>query len=234
MVGAPGLALAPARLLGTDDATDIAVLEVPTLAGRAPLPIGRPAALRVGDLVLAAGSPFALPNSWSLGLVSGLGRSGVGVNPRGYEAFIQTDAAANLGSSGGPLLDTDGRVVGVMSAILSRSGAHQGVSLAVPIDVVLDAVHRITGTGGASARPSLGASLRPVAGGLLVTRLEPGGAGARQGLALGDVLREADGVPLATAADLQRVLWALPEGGTLRLVVVRAGSLVQLTVRPVR
>lgn len=232
VVVAPGSGPLEARLLGVDDATDVAVLHVPALADRVPLPLGDPRALRVGDIVLAAGSPFALPNSWSLGLVSGLGRSGIGVNPRGYESFIQTDAAANLGSSGGPLLDEGGRVVGVMTAILSRSGAHQGVSLAVPIDVVMQAMARLTGASGAGPRPTLGLSLRPAAGGLLVTRLEARGAAARQGLQPGDLLREAGGLRLGTAADLQRALWDLPAGTPLALTVVRAGRTLVLHLTP--
>lgn len=234
IVQAPGTGPLEARLLGVDDATDVAVLSVPALADRVPLPRADPRGLRVGDIVLAAGSPFALPNSWSLGLVSGLGRSGVGVNPRGYESFIQTDAAANLGSSGGPLLDTSGRVVGVMTAILSRTSAHQGVSLAMPIDVVMDAVGRITGTGRAGTRPTLGLSLRPAPGGLVVTRVESGGAAERQGLLPGDFLQEAGGVRLGTAADLQAALWDVPQGGSLVLTLVRGGRTVVLHLLPDR
>ncbi|MGE0191660.1 MAG: S1C family serine protease [Planctomycetota bacterium] len=224
-VTAPGSGPHVAQLVGVDDATDTALLRVPQLADRLPLPPADLRGLRIGDVVLAAGSPFALPNSWSLGLVSGLGRSGLGVNPRGYESFIQTDAAANLGSSGGPLLDADGRVVGVMTAILSRGGTHQGVSLATPIDAVFSAVARLLGERGPGRRDGpapLGLSVRPLAGqGLVVTRIDVGGAAERAGLRPGDVLTHVGSTPLTEAATLQEQAWQLPPGGSLVLSYLR-------------
>ena len=236
LVTAPGSGPHVAELVGADDATDTALLRVAALSDRLPLPMGDPRALRAGDLVLAAGSPFALPNSWSLGLVSGVGRSGLGVNPRGFESFIQTDAAANLGSSGGPLLDADGRVVGVMTAILSRGGTHQGVSLATPIDVVLGAVARLLGERGPGSRaepPQLGLSVRPLVGaGLVVTRIDPGSPAERAGLRPGDVLTHAGSTPLSDAADLQREAWQLPPGGSLVLSYVRNAQRARAVLTP--
>ncbi len=234
LVTAPGSGPHVARIVGVDEATDIAVLHVPALVDRPPLPIGDPRALRVGEVVLLAGSPFALPNSWSLGIVSGLGRSGLGVSPRAFEDFIQTDAAANLGSSGGPLLSSDGRVIGVISAILSRGGAHQGVTLATPIDAVLAAVARIAGRSSdrpARAALALGLSVRPQSGGLIVTRVEDGGAAARGGLRPGDVLTRAGDRPLTTAADLHRATWDVPEGGALSITFLRAGRVERTSLR---
>jgi serine protease Do len=214
-----------AEVLGQDEATDVALLRVP-LRGLSPLPAGDARSLRVGDWVLAAGSPYHLEHSWSVGIVSGLHRSNVGVNPKGYEDFIQTDAAANLGNSGGPLLDASGRVVGMVTAILTRAGGHQGVTLATPIDAVLDAAARLSGRGG--ARPSLGAVVRELdsrgaAGtGLEVTRFYAGSAAEAAGLRPGDVIESVDGAVVTRAADLQRIVWAKP-AGTVFLVVFRRG-----------
>jgi serine protease Do len=219
---------ADAHLVGQDEATDTALLRV-NATGLTALPIGNPRALRVGQWVLACGSPYNLPNSWSVGIVSGLGRDNVGVGPRTVRDFIQTDAAANLGNSGGPLLDADGRVVGVMTAILSRTGGHQGVSLAVPIDTALGAVQRMRrGGGGMAPRPSLGLRVRPspspvgdTPGGLLVTGFDPRSSAADAGLAAGDVILVAEGIALRHVADLQRIVLAHKPGDVLALTVQR-------------
>jgi serine protease Do len=225
-----------AQVLGQDPATDVAVLRVP-LTGLVPLPIGDPSALRVGQWVLTVGSPFRLPHSYAAGIVSGLGRSGVGVRLEGYEDFIQTDAAANLGNSGGPLLDASGRGVGMVAAILSRTGRSEGITLAVPIDVALEAARRLAGGGGA-ARPTLGVVVREVAGdarlggdGLEVTRFHHDAPAEAAGLRAGDVIVSVDGQPTPRAADLQRLVWAHPAGTALTVVFRRAGRLLQVAIR---
>ena len=218
-----------AEVAGVDDATDTAVLRIPG-APRPALATGSSHALRKGDRVLAVGSPFHLANSWSAGIVSGLHRSGLGVNPRGYESYIQTDAAANLGNSGGPLLNAQGQVVGVVSAILSRSGGSQGIALAVPIEAVLQGVQRATGA--RPARPSLGLSVRAQSGrGLVVTRLDGRGPAAQAGLRMGDVLESCDGQPLRAAADLQQRVWNLPSGSTARITINRGGRRFVVNLR---
>ena len=212
-----------AEIVGHDDALDLTVLRVP-LRGLVPLAVGDARTLRVGDWVLAAGSPFRLSHSWSAGIVSGLHRRQVALEPRAYEDFIQTDAAANLGSSGGPLLDASGRVVGVLTQILTRSGGFQGISLATPIEPVLQAARRIAG---AQARPSLGVVVRAAGGaggGLEITRVNAGSPAESAGLTVGDVVRSVDGVAVNTPDDLQRALWAQAPGARAKLAVVRRGA----------
>ena len=235
VVTIPGRGAVDATLVGQDDATDTALLRV-GVQGLRPLATGDPRSLRVGQWVLACGSPYNMPNSWSVGIVSGLGRDNVGVGPRAIADFIQTDAAANLGNSGGPLLDADGRVVGVMTAILSRTGGHQGVGLALPIDVAMQAVARMRGGRTAAPRPSLGVRVRglstaaDVPAGLLVTGFDPGASAQAAGVQVRDVLLRADGVLLQRTADLQRVAWSRKRGDVVRLMVQRGGRRFEVRV----
>jgi serine protease Do len=232
MVGVKGRGTLEAEVVGYDEATDVALLRVPA-RGLVPLRPGDPRSLRVGQWVLAAGSPYHLERSWSVGIVSGLHRSQVGVNPKGYEDYIQTDAAANLGNSGGPLLDESGEVVGMVTAILSRAGGHQGVTLVTPIDVVMEAAARLRG--GGAERPSLGvvvreADARSGAAGLEVSRFHPGSPAAAAGLRAGDVIVALDGAPIARTADLQRIVWSRPPGTTFLLAFLRAGARMEARV----
>ena len=223
-----------ARIVGVDDATDVALLKV-NLAGLRPLVLGDARTLRKGQWVLAAGSPFHLPRSYSVGIVSGLGRSGVGTQLKGYEDFIQTDAASNVGNSGGPLLNASGEVVGMMTAILSRTGRSQGVGLAVPIGAVVDSLRRMQGT--AAPRPTMGVVVREQEGrasrpaGLLVTRFLPGAPAQAAGLQVGDLILEVGGIAMRRVADLQRVVWSKPSGTTLPVVFVRNAKRYVLHVR---
>ncbi len=235
LVTLPGRGAMDATLVGQDEATDTALLRVAAQGLRA-LPTGDPRTLKVGQWVLACGSPYNMPNSWSVGIVSGLGRSNVGVGPRAIADYIQTDAAANLGNSGGPLMNGDGHVVGVMTAILSRTGGHQGVGLAVPVDVVMQAVARMRGGTSAPQRPSLGVRVRAirtaadVPAGLLVTGFDPNSAAQAAGVQVRDVLLRADDVPLRSAADLQRLVWTLKRWEVVQLVVQRGGRRMTLRV----
>src|SRR5262249_41986726 len=151
-------------------------------------------------------------------------------NPGGFEDFIQTDAAANVGSSGGPLLDASGRVVGLVTAILSRTGGFQGVSLAVPIDVVMATAQALRDTGHV-VRPSIGLRLRaaaplrairlPGGAGLEVTEFGDDSSARRAGLRRGDVVLSVDGVPTPTRGILQRLVWSKRRGDTVTLRVQR-------------
>jgi serine protease Do len=210
-----------ARVLAVDAAVDVALLRI-DVQGLVPLPIGDPHALKVGDWVLAVGNPWNLSRSWSLGIVSGLHR-----DPQifeGYEDFVQTDAAINVGNSGGPLLDAAGRVVGVSTAILSRSGGNQGVAFAFPIDVVVQAVDQLRTTGRVR-RASLGVVVRTLPGevGLQVVRFAEDSPAKRAGLREGDVILKVDDVRVASKAVLQRAVWDKPAGARVRLEVWREG-----------
>ncbi len=235
LVRLPGQPLMDARLVGSDKATDVAVLKV-NLQGLRPLPLGTSTRLRRGAWLLAAGSPYELSNSWSVGIVSGLHRSRVGVSPSAYQDYIQTDAAANLGNSGGPLIDASGQVVGVMTAILSRTGGHQGVGLAVPIEAVRASVDRIL-TGGTARRPTIGVRVREVrgtmgrSGGLQVTGFEAVSPAVRAGLRIGDVILVAGGEVVGRSVDLQRLVWARRAGELMTLLVRRGTHRFEVRVR---
>jgi serine protease Do len=232
-VSLPGRPTVRAEVLGGDEATDVAVLRIPA-SGLPMLPTGETRTLRPGRWVLAVGSPYHLPRSWSVGIVSAMHRSQVGVSLRGYEDFLQTDAAANVGNSGGPLLDANGLAVGMVTAILSRTGTSQGVSLAVPIEVVLDVARRIAGGGGV-ARASLGVVVREVevpggASGLEITRFHAGSPGAAAGLRVGDVLVAVEGVRTPRTPDLQRAIWERAAGAAVAVDFLRAGRTLRVSV----
>ncbi len=218
-----------AEVVGYDEAADVALLRIPA-GGLVAAQRGSARSLQKGDWVLAAGSPYRLPRSWSVGIVSGLGRRGIGVSPRAVEDYIQTDAAANLGNSGGPLFSAAGQVVGVVTVILSRATGSQGVTLAVPIDVVTDAVTRLQG--GAPARPELGLRVRQSPGGPVVSSVDQGGASHAAGLRVGDQIVEVAGTAIRTSADLQRAWWQAAGSGSVRFIFVRGGQRLQATVVP--
>jgi serine protease Do len=233
-VEVPGRAAVAAQVLGHDESVDLTVLRVP-LQGLRPLAVGDSRALRVGDWVLSAGSPFRLPRSYSAGIVSGLHRTQVALEPRAYEDFIQTDAAANLGSSGGPLLDAQGRAVGMLTQIMTRSGGFQGVSLATPIEPVLAAARRILGGGSAGTPATLGIVVeeRRTGGsglGVQITRFLPGSAAQAAGLQVGDLITEVDGSATGSTARVQEVLRGRRAGDRVRVRYARSGVQAEVEV----
>ncbi len=228
----------PARLVATDAVVDVAVLKIEA-TGLVPLPIGDPATLKVGQWVMAAGSPYRLARSLTIGVVSGLSRSEVGVNPDGWEDYVQTDAAINLGNSGGPLLDAVGRVIGMNTGILSRTTGNQGVGFAAPIDVVVKVAEMLKATGRVT-RTTLGAVVRavppeassalPGGGGVEVTRLLDDSPARRAGLRPGDVILSADGKATRYRGALQRQIWSKSAGDTVALRVWRSGDVSEVAV----
>lgn len=231
-----------ARVAGTDPVIDVAVLKVEA-TGLPTLSIGDPRAVRLGAWVLAVGSPYRLARSYTVGIVSGLERSDVGT-PNPFEDFIQHDASVNVGSSGGPLLDASGRVVGVNTAILSRTVGNQGISFAVPVDVVVPSYEAIRATGRPPRRATVGASVRDLAAreaigvpggvGQVVTRFAEDSAARRAGLAEGDVVLAVDGIETPTRGALLRTLWARGAGGRpVTFDVWRRGQTMRVTVTPV-
>ena len=178
-----------AQVLGTDAATDIAVLRIP-VQGLQPVTLGDPAQLQVGDPVLAIGAPFGLAQTATAGIVSATGRSLPG---DGAVPFIQTDAAVNPGNSGGPLFDAAGNVVGINAQIYSRTGGYQGLSFAIPVDVAMRVSRQIVATGSAQ-HARLGVAVQdltqPLADsfglarpdGALVSQVVPGSPAAKAGL----------------------------------------------------
>jgi S1-C subfamily serine protease len=220
----PGGRAVQARLIGTDDRHDLAVLRVPEMAMR-PLPLGRSADLQVGQFVFAIGNPFGLDFTLTTGVVSALGRDVPGERGLVIRGAIQTDAAINPGNSGGPLLDSAGRVIGVNTAIFSPSGASAGIGFAVPVDAVRRVVPQLIARGryappalGISGDPRFDAMLRASGAppGVVVMDVLPGGPAAAAGLrparmtedgfVPGDVIEAVDGERVGTLDDLLAVL----------------------------
>lgn len=233
-----------AELLGTDPETDVAVLRLPTRGLPAgtltAVPLADSDALRVGDFVVAIGNPFGLKQTVTSGIVSGLGRSGLGIE--GYESFIQTDASINPGNSGGPLVNLRGELVGINTAILAPGGGNIGIGFAIPSNMARAVMEQILlhgqvrrgefGIAVQDLTPELAAALG-VEGrsGALVTAVEPGSAAAESGLRQGDLVLRLDGRPVNGAADIRTRFGLLPVGTKVTLEVLRAGRPLTLTGR---
>jgi serine protease Do len=225
----------PARIIGTDEATDLAVLKVESRTSLPAVPWGNSSALRVGQWVLAAGNPFRLGGSVTVGIVSARGRE-IGVGP--FDDFIQTDAAVNPGNSGGPLFNTAGEVIGINTAIYSPTGAYAGISFATPSDIarpVIDALLH----GGRVERGWLGVSVRDQPGepgsagprGVLVAAVERGSPAARAGLRIGDTVVALNGERVESSRTLVRGVAAVPPGQTVTLTVMRDGRAIELPIQ---
>src|SRR5690606_7984255 len=226
-----------AKLIGADPRTDVALLKVegknlPTVK------LGSSDELKVGEWVLAIGSPFGFDHSVTAGIVSAKGRSLPNEN---YVPFIQTDVAINPGNSGGPLFNLDGEVVGINSQIFTRSGGFMGLSFAIPITVALDVANQLKETGKVS-RGWLGVVIQEVnkdlaesfgldrpAGALVAQVLEDGPA-AKGGLRVGDVILRLDNHPIVMSSDLPQRVGILKPGTTSRLEVMRDGQRRSLNV----
>jgi putative serine protease PepD len=221
-----------ATLQGKDDATDIAVLKVdPSGLTLHPLELGSSAALKVGDELAAIGSPFGYASSISTGIVSGLDRTIEAPNGFTVAHAIQTDAALNPGNSGGPILDAEGRVVGVADQI-ATGGTEQsaGVGFAVPIDLGADEIDQLA-TGGTVAHAYLGVSTGDTAGtaGAAVGDVTQGGPAAAAGLRAGDIVTAIDGKPIDGSADLVAAIAAKQPGDTIVLTVRRGSGTESIT-----
>lgn len=228
----------PAKVLGADPATDVAVLKVEA-TGLPVVSLGDPGRIEVGDPVLAIGAPYGLEQSATQGIVSAKGRSlpGDTVVP-----FIQTDAAVNPGNSGGPLFDGRGQVVGINAQIYSQSGGFQGLSFAIPIDVALKVKDQIVATGKvAHARLGVAAQdlTQPLADsfglkrpdGALVAQVEPGSAAQAAGLKAGDVITEVNGKPVPRSGALSSLIALSSPGEKVKLKVWRDHGWQQVEAR---
>ena len=229
----------PARILGRDPRTDLAVLRIDAAGERLPALAFRDSdEVEVGDVVLAIGNPFGVGQTVTQGIVSALARTGVGVTD--YKFFIQTDAAINPGNSGGALITTDGRLIGINTAIFSRSGGSIGIGFAIPSNMVRRVVAGFTGAG--LARPWIGARMESVTAeiahavglprplGAIVSEVAPNSPGARAGLRRGDVIVSFDGRPVEDVEALRFRLATREPRGSVRLGVFRHGREVVLTL----
>lgn len=224
-----------AKVLGVDPATDVAVLKIDT-KDLPTVQFGDSRPLRVGDYVLAIGSPFGFEHSATSGIVSAKGRSLPGDS---YVPFIQTDVAVNPGNSGGPLFDSDGRVIGINSQIYSRTGGYEGLSFAIPIDVALHVKDQILATGEAQ-HAQLGVTIQELnqaladsfhlqsPSGALVSSIAPDSAAQKAGLRPGDVILSFDGHPIEHSGDLAAMVGMAKPGANVTLEVMRAGNKEQI------
>ena len=227
-----------AKVLGADAKTDIAVLKIEAKD----LPVaklGKTSELKVGEWVLAIGSPFGFENTVTAGVVSAKGRS---LPDDSAVPFIQTDVAINPGNSGGPLFNTRGEVVGINSQIYTRSGGYQGVSFAIPIDVANKIKNQIVATGKVE-HARLGVSVQEVnqafadsfklakPEGALVSSVEKGSPADKAGLQSGDVIQQVNGKPVVSSGDLPAVIGLASPGDTVKLSVWRQGASKELSAK---
>jgi serine protease Do len=227
----------PAKLIGVDKRTDVAVIKID--ASDLPfVSIGDPEKLRVGDWVLAIGSPFGFESTVTAGIVSAKGRS---LPQENYVPFIQTDVAINPGNSGGPLFNLAGEVVGINAQIYSRTGGFMGLSFAIPIDVAVDVANQLK-TDGRVKRGRIGVVIQEVtaelaesfgldrARGALVSRVEKGAAASKAGIATSDIILTFDGTEVETSNDLPRIVGQTRPGKKVEVEVWRNKKLKTLTL----
>jgi len=221
-----------AEIVGSDPATDIAVLKVEPV-GLVEIPIGNSDELEVGDFVIAIGNPFGLGNTVTSGIVSALGRTGISRN--GYEDFIQTDASINPGNSGGALVNMRGELVGINSAIISRSGGNVGIGFAVPSEIARSIMRQIIDFGevrrgllgvsintiDAESAKALGAE---VDSGALIASIEPGSAAEDAGLRVDDIIVRVNDAKIDSSRELANAIGLKASGEEVKIEFVRDGK----------
>ena len=228
-----------AQVVGVDPATDIALVKI-SARNLKPIPWGDSARLKIAEWVLAIGNPYQLNQTVTLGIVSALGRTNLGIT--GYEDFIQTDAAINPGNSGGALINSRGELIGINTAIFTESRGYQGIGFAVPSNLARRVMDDLIAYGEVR-RGSIGAvELMPVtpdiarqlelprAEGLLVARMSRASAAYEAGVRPGDVVLTCNGAKVGSAAQMWRIVADAPIGTSVKLGVRRADRVVTLTV----
>jgi serine protease Do/serine protease DegQ len=228
-----------AKVVGSDPGTDVAVLQVEDTKNLAQLKLGDSGSVQVGDFVVAIGNPFGLQHTVTSGIVSALGRSGI--NPDGYEDFIQTDASINPGNSGGALINLRGELIGINSAIFSNSGGNIGIGFAIPVNIAKTIMGQILQFGEVK-RGLLGVSISDfnaesakafgVEGqteGALVQEVVSGSAAEKAGIEVGDVIVSIDGSRVKSASDLRNTVGLKRSGDSVKVDVLREGKRRQFT-----
>jgi serine protease Do len=226
-----------AKVIGTDKRTDVALIKIEA-NGLPTVKLGDPGKLRVGEWVVAIGSPFGFESSVTAGIVSAKGRA---LPQENFVPFIQTDVAINPGNSGGPLFNMKGEVVGINSQIYSRTGGYMGVAFAIPIDVAMEVQSQLR-TSGRVSRGRIGVVIQELtkeladsfglakASGALVNSVEKGGPAEKAGIEAGDVILKFDGKTVSTSSDLPRIVGATKPGSRVSMQVWRKGTTRDLTV----
>jgi serine protease DegQ len=227
-----------AKIIGTDQETDLAVLQVDA-AELPAITFGEADKLKVGDVVLAIGNPFGVGQTVTMGIVSALGRSGLQINT--YENFIQTDAAINPGNSGGALTDASGNLIGINTAIYSRSGGSMGIGFAIPVSTAKQVMEQIIASGavtrgwiGVEAQEitsELAESFRlPSTAGALIAGVLKGAPADRAGLRPGDILTAIDTKPVGSPTDMLNIVAGLAPGKTVNIRIRRDQKDVDIPV----
>jgi len=226
-----------AQIVGADTPSDVAVLKVKA-DGLAQIALGDSSKAEVGDFVVAIGNPFGLQHTVTSGIISGLSRSGI--NPDGYEDFIQTDASINPGNSGGALVNLRGELIGINTAILSRSGGNIGIGFAIPVNMAHSVMEQLIKYGTVK-RGQLGVSMYtvtpdiahslglPSAVGALVSQVVEGSPAERAGIRTGDVITSVNGQPVKSNSELRNTIGLLRVGDKLDIGLVRDGKPVRVS-----
>jgi Do/DeqQ family serine protease len=226
-----------AEIVGSDEATDIALNKVEG-KGLVEMPIGDSEIVRVGDFVLAIGNPFGLGHTVTSGIVSALGRTGI--NRTGYEDFIQTDASINPGNSGGALVNMRGELVGINSAIISRSGGNVGIGFAVPTEIARSVMNQILDFGEVR-RGLLGVSIQTidsdiakaleinVDSGALISLIEPGSAAEDAGLRVDDIIVAVNDEKISGASELRNTIGLMGFGEEIEIEFIRGDEALSTT-----
>ena len=228
-----------ASVVGSDPESDLAVLRIPADHKLPVIAFGSSDTLRVGDSVLAIGNPFGVGQTVTSGIVSALGRSHLGINT--FENFIQTDAAINPGNSGGALVDANGHLVGINTAIYSQSGGSMGIGFAIPVSLAKNVMEQIVKTGGVTRgwvgievqeiTPELAESFKLAdTRGALIAGVMRGSPADKAGIKPGDVLTQVAGKPVKDAQAMLELIAALEPGKTARFELKREGRVVGLDI----
>jgi serine protease Do/serine protease DegQ len=228
-----------AKVTGSDSETDVAVLELQDFEGLSALPLGDSDKLRVGDFVLAIGNPFGLGQTVTSGIVSGLSRSGLGIEE--YEDFIQTDASINPGNSGGALVNLKGELIGINTAIVSPAGGNVGIGFAIPINMARQ-IHEQLVAHGEVKRGRIGVQIHDLTpelaeafgidspNGAVVSQVLPGSPAEQAGLEAGDVVIEVNGERVSGQAELRNAIGLLRVGSQVEIGFIRDGETRRVTL----
>lgn len=217
-----------ATVIGSDADTDLAVLKI-DLDNLTSIQASEPGKARVGNMVLAIGNPYGFGQTVTQGIISATGRYGLGLSQ--FENFIQTDAAINPGNSGGALIDTQGRLLGINTAIYTQSGGSTGIGLAIPTDLALRTMNDLIRFG-RPVRGWLGIEVKPLGAGkngVIITGLADKGPAQLAGLKVGDILTEINGEPVGDGHAGMRVITDTRPGETVKLVLLRNDELVKIS-----
>jgi serine protease Do len=217
----------PARVIGSDELTDVALIKVQTAGSLPSVPFGDSRQVEVGDWVLAAGNPFGLGGTVTAGIISARGRD-LGAGP--FDNFLQLDAPINPGNSGGPVFNMDGQVIAISTAILSPSGGSVGIGFATPSELIMPIIQQLRSGGGQITRGWLGVSVEEVRNVLTVAGVERTSPAGVAGIRAGDTILAVNGERIESARSLIRTIAAVAPGSRVVLSISRQGREIDVPV----